>query len=91
MNRSNTSKSCHVCIHWIALAESSQMSTYLPWFQSLFSFFASFCIRKISNSIRVKKQYLWFLDLLLPGKVVIPRLTIVIGCSQDEAGIDRFR
>ena len=35
---------CHVGIHWIALAEHSQMSTHLQWFQSSFSVFASICI-----------------------------------------------
>ena len=42
-------KSCHVGIHWITLTEHSQMSTHLPGFQSFFSFFASFCIGKISH------------------------------------------
>ena len=35
---------CHVGIHWIALAEHPQMSTYVPAFWSFFSFFASFSI-----------------------------------------------
>ena len=44
------SKPCHVGIHWIALAEDSQMSTHLPGFQSfLCFFFASLCIGKISH------------------------------------------
>ena len=42
-------KTCHVGIHWIALAEYSQMSTHVPGFQSFFRFFASFCIGQISN------------------------------------------
>ena len=29
-----TSKPCHVGIHWIALAEYSQMSSHMPGFQS---------------------------------------------------------
>ena len=29
-------KPCHVGIHWIALAESSQMSSHVPGFQSGF-------------------------------------------------------
>ena len=32
------SKPCHVGIHWIALAEYSQMSTHVPGFQSFFRF-----------------------------------------------------
>ena len=36
-------------IHWKALAESSQMSTHLPGFQSFVRFFASFCIGQISH------------------------------------------
>ena len=44
-----TSEPCHTGIHWIALSEYSQMSTHLPGFQSLFSFFASFCIGQISH------------------------------------------
>ena len=43
------SKPCHVGIHWIALDDYSQMSTHMPGFQSFFSFFASFCIGKISH------------------------------------------
>ena len=26
-------KPCHICIHWIALAEYFQMSTHMPGFQ----------------------------------------------------------
>ena len=43
------SKPCHAGIHWKALTEYSQMSTHLTGFQSFFSFFASFCIGKISH------------------------------------------
>ena len=43
------SKPYHVGIHWIALAEHSQMSTHVPGFHSFFSFFASFCIGQISH------------------------------------------
>ena len=35
---------CHVGIHWIAFADYSQISTHVPGFQSIFRFFASFCI-----------------------------------------------
>ena len=35
-----TSKPCHVGIHWKALNQFSQMSTYLPGFQS----FSGVCI-----------------------------------------------
>ena len=42
-------KPCHVGIHWIALAEYSQMNTYMPGFQSFSSFFPSFCIGQISH------------------------------------------
>ena len=38
------SKPCHYGIHWIALAEPSEISTIVPGFQTIFSFFASFCI-----------------------------------------------
>ena len=43
------SEPCQVGIHWIALAEYSQMSTHVPGFQSSFRFFASFCIGQISH------------------------------------------
>ena len=33
------SKPCHVGIHWIALAEYSQMSTHVPGFQPFFKVF----------------------------------------------------
>ena len=36
------SKPCLAGIHWIALAEYSQMSTHLTGFQSFYKFFASF-------------------------------------------------
>ena len=38
----------HFGIHWIVIAEYSQMSTHLPRFQSFSRFFASFCIGQIS-------------------------------------------
>ena len=37
------SKPYHVGIHWIALAENSQMSTHLPGFQPFFRVFSSYC------------------------------------------------
>ena len=43
------SKPCHVGIHWIELAEYSQMSTHLPGFLSFFRFLTSFCIGQISH------------------------------------------
>ena len=36
---SKPSKPCHSGIHWIALAEYSQMSTHMPGFQGYFRFF----------------------------------------------------
>ena len=44
-----SSKPCQCGIHWKALAEYSQVSTHLPWFQLSFSFFALFCIGKVSH------------------------------------------
>ena len=50
------SKPCHVGIHWIALHEYSQMSTYMPGFQSFFRFLHHFVLAKLANSsIRVKE------------------------------------
>ena len=40
------SKPCHVCIHWIALAEYSRMSNHMPGFQSFFSFLHHFVLAK---------------------------------------------
>ena len=45
----NPSKPGHVGIHWTALAVHSQMSTYMPGFQSFFSLFASYYIGQISS------------------------------------------
>ena len=42
-------KPCRVGIHWLAIAECSQMSTHVPGFQSFFRFFASFCIGQICH------------------------------------------
>ena len=48
------SKSCHVGIHWKALAEDFQMSTHLPWFQSFSVFLYHFVLAKLATtSIRV--------------------------------------
>ena len=49
------SKPCHVGIHWIALAEYSQMNTHMPVFQSFFRFFLHhFVLAKLAiSSIRV--------------------------------------
>ena len=44
-----SSKPCHVGIHWIALAEYSQMGNHMPGLQSFFSLFASFCNGQISQ------------------------------------------
>ena len=38
--KQKTFKPCHVGIHWIALTECSQMSTYVPGFQPFLGFFA---------------------------------------------------
>ena len=43
------SKPCHVGIHWIALAEYSQMSNHVPGFESLFRFSVSLCNGQISH------------------------------------------
>ena len=43
------SKPCFVGVHWIALAECSQMSIHVPGCQSFFRIFASFCDGKISH------------------------------------------
>ena len=51
----NPSKPCHVGIHWIALAEYSQMSTHLPGAKSFLRVFASFCIGQISHHQRCYK------------------------------------
>ena len=46
------SKPCCVGIHWIALAEYSQMSTHMPGFHSFFSFFAAYLVfDKISHQL----------------------------------------
>ena len=42
-------KPCCVGIHWVVLAEFSQMSTHLAGFQSFFRFFASSYIGQISQ------------------------------------------
>ena len=55
-NLCKPSKPCHVGIHWIALAEYSQMSTHLPGFQSIFRFLHHFVLAKlVTSSIRVIK------------------------------------
>ena len=48
-------KPCHVGIHWIALAEHSQMSTHVPGLHTFFRFSTSFFIGQIS--IRAKVSY----------------------------------
>ena len=47
-------KPCHVGIHWIVLAEFSQMSTHVPGFQSFLRFLHHFVLAKLATtSIRV--------------------------------------
>ena len=49
-----TSKPCHVGIHWIALAEYSQMSNHVPGFQSFSGFLHHFVLSKLATtSIKV--------------------------------------
>ena len=49
-----SSKPCHVGIHWIALAEYSQMSTHMPGFLSFVSCLHHFVLAKLAtSSIRV--------------------------------------
>ena len=43
-------KSCNGGIHWIALADCSQMNIYMPGFQSFYRFLASFCIGILATS-----------------------------------------
>ena len=43
-------KPCHVGIHWIALAEHSQMSTHLPGFRPFFRFLPHFVLAKLAFS-----------------------------------------
>ena len=48
-------KPSHVCFHWIALAEYSQMSSHVPGFQSFFSFFCNILYWPLAtSSVRVK-------------------------------------
>ena len=51
-----SSKASHVGIHWKALTEYFQMSTHLPWFQSVLSFLPSFQNKLATSSIRVKHR-----------------------------------
>ena len=44
------SKPCHVGIHWIALAEYSQMSTHMPGFQSFSGFLHLFVLVELATS-----------------------------------------
>ena len=47
-------KPCHVGIHWIALPEYSQMSTYLPGFSYFPAFLHNFVLAKLAtSSIRI--------------------------------------
>ena len=53
----NNSKPSFVGIHWIALAEHSQMTTHVPGFQSYFKFLHHFVLAKLAtNSIRVLEK-----------------------------------
>ena len=51
--------SCHVVIHWIALAECSQMSTHLQGCQSFLVFLHHFVLAElVAISMRVKAYWL---------------------------------
>ena len=59
------SKPYHIGIHWITLAEFSQMSAHLPAFQSFLSFLHHFVMAKLATtSIRVNCPH--FIELLFP-------------------------
>ena len=60
------SKPYHVGIHWIALAEYSQMSTHMPRFQSFFLEFGSFVLAKlVTSNVRVNQFWHLFLSATL--------------------------
>ena len=49
------SKPCHVGIHWIALAEHSQISTHVPGYSRFSGFWHHFILAKLAtSSIRAK-------------------------------------
>ena len=49
------SKPCHFGIHWIALAEYSQMSTHMSGIQEMFRYLDHFAVSKLATtSTRVK-------------------------------------
>ena len=59
-----------VGIHWIALAEYSQMSTYLPGFLLIFRFFASLCNGQISHQQHgLRITLLWVLSPYISDEV----------------------
>ena len=54
-----TSEPCHVGIHWIALPEYFQMSTYMPGFDHFPVFLHHFVLAKLAtSSIRVNDNYM---------------------------------
>ena len=48
------SKSCHIGIHWIALAEYSQMSTHLPGLSDFSGFLYYFVLAKLATASILK-------------------------------------
>ena len=71
-------KPCHVGIHRIAFAEYSQMSTYVPGFQSIFRVFLHpFVLAKLAISIRLSmKHSKEFIHKLLSGPKILLTITL---------------
>ena len=76
------SKPCHIGIHWIDLAEYSQMSTHLPGFQSFFKLFASFSIGKLSTTSKR-------VDSLMPPAAK-NSLTLLLKSCRKKAKLRRY-
>ena len=80
------SKPCHVGIHWMTIAEYSQMSTNVPWFQSFLKVFciifvmaklATTSIRRLTGWHGVAIQMCCILKGLSPVLIIITFSAIV--------------
>ena len=74
---SKSSKPYHVGIHWIALAEFSQISTNVPGFLSFSGFFKHFLMAKLAvSSLWVNRVALLIVPLPLSQNALVVKISL---------------
>ena len=75
------SKPCHVGIHWIVLAEYSQIGSHVPGFQSIFSFFFhNFVLARLATSsisVNIGTSILIIFGFAYPTRMVLLSVKVI--------------